>query len=149
LSKIPSARFEDSRAFGEALAEALWQSPRMQLPTIPDLRHRNSAPSAHETRTTRLVLGGAAVGALLGIAGFQLSVGLREPEHPPEARAEQVQVPQPSKPDGPLPAEPPPRKPKPVRKDAVRDAGPAKAARTAAAGAKTSNDAGDEQVAPP
>ena len=129
LAKIPSARFEDSRAFGKALAEALWQSPRMKLLTIPDARHRTGAPSAHETRTTRLVLGGAAVGALLGIAGFQLSVGLREPEHAPEPRADQVQMLHPSKAESPPAIEPASKKPKPVRKDVARDAGAARAAR--------------------
>jgi len=151
LSKVPSARFEDARAFGRALAEALWQSPRMQLPTLPDLRHRNNAPSAHETRTTRLVLGGAAVGALLGIAGFQLSASLREPEHAPEPRADQVQIPQPRKGEGPPAVEPAAKKSKPVRKEAARDTGPAKAARAPAgdAGVKATADAGSEQVAPP
>ena len=151
LAKIPGARFEDARAFGRALAEALWQSPRMQLPTIPDGRHRNSAPSAQESRTTRLVLGGAAVGALLGIAGFQLSMGLREPEHPPEQRAEQVSIAQPSKSEGALPVEPAPKKPKLAKKDAARDTGALKVARTATAdaGASTTGDGGNEQVAPP
>ena len=151
LSKVPSARFEDSRAFGKALAEALWQSPRVQLPTIPDLRHRNSAPSPQETRTTRLVLGGAAVGALLGIAGFQLSIGLREPEHPPESRAEQVQVAQPSRASSPPAVEPAPKKPKPVRKEPARDAGAARNVRPTGAdgGAPVVADAGTEQVTPP
>jgi len=151
LSKIPSARFEDARAFGRALAEALWQSPRMQLPTLPDMRHRNSAPSAQETRTTRLVLGGAAVGALLGIAGFQLSAGLREPEHPPAPRAEQVQIQQPSKGESPLLVEPAAKKSKPARREAAREAAPAKAARVAAgdAGSPGAADAGSERVAPP
>jgi serine/threonine-protein kinase len=156
LSKIPSARFEDSRSFGKALAEALWQSPRVQLPTIPDLRHMNSAPSAHETRTTRLVLGGAAIGALLGIAGFQLSIGLREAEHPPEARTEQVAItPTSNSKAGSAPPvaapEPAPKKPKPARKEAARDSAQAKAARAAAAdaGAASGSDAGSEQVAPP
>jgi eukaryotic-like serine/threonine-protein kinase len=151
LSKIPSARFEDARAFGKALAEALWQSPRMQLPTMPDERHRNSAPSPHETRTTRLVLGGAAIGALLGIAGFQLSSGLREPEQAPESRAEQVQAARPNKAEAPPVSEPAPKKAKPARKDVARDAGAAKAARAPAsdAGASTTTDAGNERVAPP
>jgi eukaryotic-like serine/threonine-protein kinase len=151
LSKIPSARFEDARAFGKALAEALWQSPRMQLPTMPDERHRNSAPSAHETRTTRLVLGGAAVGALLGIAGFQLSSGLREPEHAPEPRAEQVRIQRPSKAEGPAASEPAPKKPRPAKKDAAREAAVTKGSRAAAsdAGSPTTADAGNEQVAPP
>src|SRR5882724_7907554 len=56
LSKLPGARFEDARAFGRALAEALWQSPRQQLQTLPDERHRTQAPSVQESRTTRLVV---------------------------------------------------------------------------------------------
>lgn len=90
LSKDPHARYEDARAFGSALAEALFQSPRSRQPTLPDQRHRSQEPSAHESRTARLVIGGAAVGALLGIAGFQLSLSLRESEHTAEARSEMV-----------------------------------------------------------
>jgi serine/threonine-protein kinase len=90
LAKDPAARYEDARAFGLALSEALFQSPRSKLPTLPDQRHRFQSPSAHETRTTRLVIGGAAIGALLGIAGFQLSLGLREPEHGAESRSEAI-----------------------------------------------------------
>jgi serine/threonine protein kinase len=151
LSKIPSARFEDARAFGNALAEALWQSPRMQLRTMPDARHRNSAPSAHETRTTRLVLGGAAIGALLGIAGFQLSIGLREPEHAPEPRAEQIRVPQPKASENPPPSEPTAKKSKPARKDPTRGAGAAKApaAEPSDAGTPIRGDAGNERALPP
>jgi serine/threonine-protein kinase len=151
LSKIPSARFEDARAFGKALAEALWQSPRMQLRTMPDARHRNSAPSAHETRTTRLVLGGAAIGALLGIAGFQLSIGLREPEHAPEPRAEQVRVPQPKASENPPPSEPTAKKSRPTRKDPARAAGAAKAppAEPSDAGTPSQGDAGNERAVPP
>jgi len=146
LSKLPNERFEDARAFGKALAEALWRNPRVQLPTIPDLRH-SSGPSAQESRTTRLVLGGAAVGALLGIAGFQLSIGLREPERPPEPRAEQIQSSQPSRTSSPAPAEPAPKKPKAARKDSVKDAG-ARAARVSDAGAPAQSDAGNEQAPP-
>jgi len=151
LAKIPGARYEDARSFGKALAEALWQSPRQQLPTLPDERHRNHAPSAHETRTTRLVLGGAAVGALLGIAGFQLSIGLREPERSTEPRAELVPMVQPTKAPEPPSVEAAPKKSKPVRKDTARDAGAAKATRLAApdAGGQPAGDAGNEQVAPP
>ncbi len=90
LAKDPLARYEDARAFGSALSEALFQSPRSRQPTLPDQRHRSQEPSAHESRTTRLVIGGAAVGALLGIAGFQLSLSLRESEHTAEARSEAV-----------------------------------------------------------
>ena len=131
LSKLPSARFDDARAFGAALAEALWQSPRQQLPTLPDERHRTHAPTPHESRTARLVIGGAAVGALLGIAAFQLIVNLRESEHPPESRVEQVELasPQPSQA---LPVEAPKSKPKTPRHDAAHEPGAGKAARATA-----------------
>ncbi|HEY4105200.1 MAG TPA: serine/threonine-protein kinase [Polyangiaceae bacterium] len=85
LNKDPAARYEDARALGLALSEALFQSPRSKQPTLPDQRHSSLGPSPHENRTARLVIGGAAVGALLGIAGFQLMLGLREPDHTAEA----------------------------------------------------------------
>jgi serine/threonine protein kinase len=90
MAKNPGARYDSARAFGLALSEALFQSPRNQQSTLPDIRHRSEGPSAHERRTTRLVLGGAAVGALLGIAGFQLSLGLRETEHASASRSDAV-----------------------------------------------------------
>ena len=150
LSKVPSARFEDASAFGAALAEALWQSPRRQLPTLPDERHRSHAPTPHESRTARLVVGGAAVGALLGIAGFQLSIGLREGEHPSEPRAEQVVVAPRAASAEVAPIEAPKTKLKPAtRREAPRDAGalPSKAQRSEAhdAGASEANDAGSTQ----
>ncbi|HEX3776119.1 MAG TPA: serine/threonine-protein kinase [Polyangiaceae bacterium] len=85
LCKDPAARYEDARALGLALSEALFQSPRSKQPTLPDQRHHSQEPSAHESRTARLVIGGAAIGALLGIAGFQLMLGLREPDRAAEA----------------------------------------------------------------
>jgi len=145
LSKDPSGRYEDARAFGAELAEALWQSPRRQLATLPDERHRTHAPSPHEARTARLVIGGAAVGALLGIAGFQLSIGLREGEHPAEARVEQVtQVAPKDAPEPAQPAEAPKAKPKPAKREA-RDGGTTKAARAAVndAGSPEQPDAGN------
>ena len=77
-----------------ALAEALWQSPRATTANAcPTSGTAATRPTAHESRTTRLVVGGAAVGALLGIAGFQLSFGpARAEHHPCRPRAEQVEV---------------------------------------------------------
>jgi len=153
LSKIPSARFEDARAFGNALAEALWQSPRQQLATLPDERHLTNAPSPHESRTARLVIGGAAVGALLGIAGFQLSIGLREAEHPPEARVEQIESAEPQKPNQAVPVEPAKAKAKAVPTRRERDAGAAKPLRTETSDAGVvgtePKDAGSAQVSAP
>ncbi len=151
LAKLPSARFEDARSFGRALAEALWQSPRRQLPTLPDQRHRTHAPSAHESRTTRLVVGGAALGALLGIAGFQLIMGLREPERSVPARAEQVAEESPPKAPETAAPESPKSKSKPHHD--ARDGGANKTGHaTSSDGGKPateSNDAGNAQVLPP
>jgi serine/threonine protein kinase len=151
LAKAPSARFEDARSFGRALAEALWQSPRRQLPTLPDERHQTHAPSAYESRTTRLVVGGAAVGALLGIAGFQLIMGLREPEHPLSARVEQVA--EESLPTAPEVAVPESPKSKLKPRHDARDGGQNKASHAtsndAGKPAPDSTDAGSAQVAPP
>jgi eukaryotic-like serine/threonine-protein kinase len=155
LSKLPSARFEDSRAFGLALSEALWQSPRRQLVTLADERHRTHAPSAHESRTTRLVVGGAAAGALLGIAGFQLSLAWRDSERPLPERVERVAEAQPAKSADAVAVEPPKNKAKPaaIHHEATRDAGASKAARVApddaAAAASVVNDAGGTQVVAP
>src|SRR4051812_5118506 len=153
LSKVPSARFETASAFGAALAEALWQSPRRQLATLPDERHRTQAPSAHENRTARLVIGGAAIGALLGIAGFQLSIGLRDAEHPSEPRVELVEARASAPSAEAAPVEPPKAKPKPpaARREAARDAGVSKAPRAEArdAGALEPTDAGGARVEEP
>ena len=158
LAKLPSARFSDARAFGAALAEALWQSPRQQLPTLPDERHRTHAPTAQESRTTRLVIGGAAIGALLGIAGFQLIVNLREGEHPPEARVEQVEITVPPQPREAPPVEAPKSRAKPAKREVAKDAGASAAtgksphadsALDAGAATPAPADAGGAQVAPP
>jgi serine/threonine-protein kinase len=139
LAKDPRQRYEDARAFGLALAEALSQSPRSKQPTLPDQRHRSEEPSARESRTTRLVIGGAAIGALLGIAGFQLSLSLRDSEHAEAERSEVVDAgsalvrPLPSS-SGPTAASDPPKpKPKP---STHRDAGASKPARDAGAAAR-------------
>ncbi len=79
LAKDPNQRFDSAREFGQALAEALELLPRSALPTLPDERHRRSQPPNPETRT-RLMIGGVAIGALLGVAGMQLTSGLRQSE---------------------------------------------------------------------
>ncbi|HEY1536822.1 MAG TPA: serine/threonine-protein kinase [Polyangiaceae bacterium] len=154
LAKLPGARFEDARAFGRALAEALWQSPRQKLVTLPDQQHRTHAPSVQESRTTRLVVGGAAVGALLGIAGFQLIIGLREPEHALPARAEQVAEESTPKAPEAIAVESPKSKSKPAaHRDATRDAGANKANQAPPSDAGKSvpeaRDGGSAQVTPP
>ena len=78
LSKDPEARFPSAGEFGDALAEALGQTSRRAMPTLPDLRHRGDEERA--PGGTRSFVGGAAVGALLGIAALQLSTGLRDRE---------------------------------------------------------------------
>jgi serine/threonine protein kinase len=79
LSKDPDARFPSSREFGDALAEALGQGMRRAQPTLPDTQHR-LALAERPGGGMRTFAGGVAVGALVGIAAFQLSSGLRESE---------------------------------------------------------------------
>jgi len=79
LSKEPEKRFASAREFGDALAEALGRRSRGALPTLPDERHevqRRAEPRAG----ARLLVGGAAAGALMGIAGLQVTSGLKERE---------------------------------------------------------------------
>jgi serine/threonine-protein kinase len=94
LSKDPERRFPSAEEFGDALAEALQQGNRRAQPTLPDMQHRYG--TAAQTGSTRSAVGGAAIGALLAIAGLQLTSGLREREleressvvhAPPPARA--------------------------------------------------------------
>ena len=86
LSKPPAERFPSARELGETLAEALSIPTRKMLPTLPDEHHRRAPwqarPENHQLRTA---VGGAAVGALLGVAALQLSTMLREPEAPSTA----------------------------------------------------------------
>jgi hypothetical protein len=79
LDKEPERRFPSAREFGDALAEALGRGARGAMPTIPDTQHR-LALAERTTGGTRSAAGGAAVGALLGIAAMQLTNGLRERE---------------------------------------------------------------------
>ena len=79
LAKDPDKRFASAREFGDALAEALGRRSRGALPTLPDERHevlRRAEPRAG----ARLLIGGAAAGALLGITGIQVTSGLKERE---------------------------------------------------------------------
>lgn len=78
LSKDPERRFPSAGEFGDALAEALQQGNRRAQPTLPDMQHRYGA--AAQSGSTRSAVGGAAIGALLAIAGLQLTSGLRERE---------------------------------------------------------------------
>jgi serine/threonine-protein kinase len=142
LCKVPEGRFEDARALGLALAEALGQSPRMELVTLPDARHRSQAPTAHESRTARLVIGGAALGALLGIAGFQLMLGLREAEHAPDSRVERVDATNVAKPVETAALDPAKSKLKAAR----RDAGLPKAPRVASSAEQGFGAAGSDRV---
>lgn len=91
LSRQPELRFPSAREFGEAFAEALEQERRTSLATIPDQRHLAAAAAGWQHSRTRFALGGAAVGALLTIAAFQLTA-----RYKPEAAttpAESTRVP--------------------------------------------------------
>ncbi len=78
LSKNPKSRFSTCEEFGRALAEALeLSSARLAMPTLPDEYHRESWKQETQTHTTRIALGGAAVGALVAIAALQITAHLR------------------------------------------------------------------------
>jgi len=81
LAKSPQDRFPSARELGDALAEALGLPTRQMQSTLPDQHHRR-APwhPPPERQGLRTFVGGAAVGALLGVAALQLSSMLREPE---------------------------------------------------------------------
>jgi eukaryotic-like serine/threonine-protein kinase len=81
LAKLATDRFPSARELGESLAEALAIPTRKMLPTLPDEHHRRAPWQARpENQRLRSAVGGAAVGALLGVAALQLSNMLREPE---------------------------------------------------------------------
>ncbi|HYO96989.1 MAG TPA: serine/threonine-protein kinase [Polyangiaceae bacterium] len=80
LAKDPAQRFDSAREFGKALADALELQPRSALPTLPDQHHAalQQRPELGEGGSARLLAGGVAVGALLGVAAMQLTMGLRK-----------------------------------------------------------------------
>jgi serine/threonine-protein kinase len=81
LAKSPSERFPSARELGDTLAEALGISTRKMQPTLPDAHHRRAAWHPPAARGgLRTFTGGAALGALLGVAALQLSNMLREPD---------------------------------------------------------------------
>jgi serine/threonine-protein kinase len=87
LAKPAGERFPSARELGESLAEALSIPTRKMLPTLPDEHHRRAPwQPKPENQKLRSAVGGAAVGALLGVAALQLSNMLREPE--PSARSD-------------------------------------------------------------
>jgi serine/threonine-protein kinase len=79
LSRDPRARFDTCAEFGAALADALKMSPRAAMATLPDELHR-AAQDATGVRVARAATGGIAIGAMLAIAGFQLTSHLRQEE---------------------------------------------------------------------
>ncbi len=120
LSKNPRARFASCDEFGRTLAEVLDASPRGRLATIPDGYHQQAFARRQRSLTLHAMLGGAVLGALIGIAASQL-VG----EVAPRSRAEPRTTPQLQRaasvgwlappasveaPASPVPARPPPPK---------------------------------------
>jgi serine/threonine-protein kinase len=81
LSRDPRARFDTCEEFGNALSEALRMAPRSMMATTPDEAHRASQESTG-VRVTRAAAGGIAIGAMLAIAGFQLTAHLRQDDTP-------------------------------------------------------------------
>lgn len=115
LAKDPRARFETCLDFGNALSEALRMAPRSTLQTIPDAAHRE-AQAAAGVRVARATAGGVAIGAMLAIAGFQLTAHLREEAHdgspPPPAAVVPAPAPRPVEAEAVAWLEGPPRVPK-------------------------------------
>jgi serine/threonine-protein kinase len=74
MSKDPNQRFATARDFGTALADALELKPRSTLATLPDARHAVTFPAEPmEQRPGRFLLGGAAIGVLLGAGAMHLT----------------------------------------------------------------------------
>lgn len=137
LAKSPTERFPSARELGEALAEALGMTRRMQV-TMPDAHHQHALwqppPERHGLRT---FAGGAALGALLGVAALQLSNMLREPEpptsveptSPPHVAVAYLAEKAPARrPIESVPASSTPRRPSPAPVSASSSAGPSPSA---------------------
>lgn len=92
LAKSPAERFVSCDEFGLALAEALEVAPRNAMPTLPDRRHRSVPPPG---RAARVAVGGAAVGALVAVAAFQLTSPLRAPRGDDDDRRTSEEAPPP------------------------------------------------------
>jgi serine/threonine protein kinase len=119
LTKSPRARFASCEEFGQALAEALAVSPRALMPTLPDQIHLEALRQRTETRTLRTAVGGAAIGGLLAIAGFQLTANLRRSPSQAEAATEASSHARANLPVGYLAERPSPRPRRPPPRGAV------------------------------
>jgi serine/threonine-protein kinase len=92
LAKRAQARFSSATQFGHALAQALAESrARTSMATIPDQRRAAEGELVvQRSQSRRSALGGAALGALLTIAGFQLTAQLKS-QGPPSETASPTQ----------------------------------------------------------
>jgi eukaryotic-like serine/threonine-protein kinase len=95
LAKTPRHRFDTCEDFGRALSEALDFAPRSRMVTVPDGAHREAARALEGSRTTRVAIGAAAVGALIAVAAFQLTSPLRVTEELPEEQPPTAEPPAP------------------------------------------------------
>ncbi len=68
FAKAANERYPSAKDFGDALAEALENAPRSQLPTLPDEHHIVSA-NRHKQR---IVIGSGVLGGAIGIGLFAL-----------------------------------------------------------------------------
>jgi serine/threonine-protein kinase len=93
MAKAPGERFPSARELGEALAEALAVRTRLMQKTLPDEHHLRAPWQARpENHGLRTAVGGAAIGALLGVGAMQLSNLLREPDALAHSEADKSHV---------------------------------------------------------
>ena len=148
LSMQPEQRYPTAREFGEAFAEALENDRRTSLATIPDQRHLDATAQGHKRSRAHIAIGGAAVGALVTIAAFQLTARYKpEPSAAssasPAARPEVASASAPPPPIGWLAESPPKPRTKSgtTAREASDSAGDAES-EAAAPGEKTKSGAG-------